>query len=381
MDNSSSSRRLTAPLIFGIAYFAIFAGNNIWRSTFYNYTVETFHITAAQIGLLFSISAIPGVFAFGVGLISRGVRLSLFMLVACILVGAGLIGIGIAPTRHLLWPAVLSISIGFTIFYPVVNSLALQDSIPEKTSIFMGRLKSFGPLSAVMTALLILFALKPLGYSAFQILAGMLILIFGVIITFDVKKKKYGLQKGTLRWKAELWPYYTLNFLAGSRSAFFKAFILYLLVKEHAFTIHTTATIVMIGNLCSFFSYRLIGQVANRHNPAKVLCSIYVTVGLIFLGFRIFENQYALSMLYCLDSLLFGVSVITDSQLRKISSPEDYVGDIATGLTLFHIAGVVFPLVTGVIWEYRGATSAFIFGSLLAFAAALVSRKLANSES
>jgi hypothetical protein len=83
-----------------------------------------------------------------------------------------------------------------------------------------------------------------------------------------------------------------------------------------------------------------------------------------------------LAMLYCFDSLLFGVSVITDSHLRKISSPKNYVGDVATGLTLFYIAGVVLPLVAGYIWEYRGDNSAFVFGSLLAIVAAIVSRKL-----
>ena len=83
-----------------------------------------------------------------------------------------------------------------------------------------------------------------------------------------------------------------------------------------------------------------------------------------------------LSMLYCFDSLLFGVSVITDSQLRKISSPQNYVGDIATGLTLFYIAGTILPLTAGYIWDYRGAHSAFVFGSLLAIVAAFVSRKL-----
>jgi hypothetical protein len=74
--------------------------------------------------------------------------------------------------------------------------------------------------------------------------------------------------------------------------------------------------------------------------------------------------------------LLFGVSVITDSHLRKISSPKNYVGDVATGLTLFYIAGTVLPLVAGYIWDYRSAHTAFVFGSLLAIVAALVGRKL-----
>jgi predicted MFS family arabinose efflux permease len=376
MEMTTSSRRTATPLVFGIAYFAIFAGNNVWRFTFHNYTIETFNVTATQIGLLFSISAIPGVMAFSIGYIAKSVRLSLFMIFSCTLVGAGLVGIGTAPTWYVLWPAVLAVNIGFTIFYPVVNSLGLQGSAPEETLIFMGRLKSFGPLSAVITALLIHYALEPLGYNAFQILAGILILLCGFIIAFYVKNKEYALEKGNLRFKIRLWPYYALNFLAGCRSAFFKTFVLYLLIKEFDLPIHRTATLVLIGNLCSFLSYRLIGQIANRYKPRNILSGIYLFVALAFIGFRAFDNLVVLSMLYCFDSLLFGASVITDSHLRKISSPQNYVGDIATGLTLFYIAGTILPLVAGYIWDYRGAHSAFVFGSLLAIVAALVSRKI-----
>jgi MFS family permease len=319
---TTSSRRIATPLIFGIAYFAIFAGNNVWRFTFHNYTIETFNVTATQIGLLFSISAVPGVLAFSIGYIAKGVRLSLFMIFSCTLVGAGLVGIGIAPTWYVLWPAVLAVNIGFTIFYPVVNSLGLQGSAPGETLIFMGRLKSFGPLSAVITALLIHYALEPLGYNAFQIVAGILILLFGFIVAFDVKKKKYALEKGNLRFTIRLWPYYALNFLAGCRSAFFKTFVLYLLIKVYDLPIHRTATLVLIGNLCSFLSYRLIGQIANRYKSRNILSALYLFVALAFMGFRTFDNMVILAMLYCFDSLLFGVSVITDSHLRKISSPK-----------------------------------------------------------
>jgi predicted MFS family arabinose efflux permease len=291
-------------------------------------------------------------------------------------VGAGLIGIGIAPSWYVLAPAVLAVNIGFTIFYPVVNSLGLQGSAPDETLIFMGRLKSFGPLSAVITALLIYYALEPLGYNAFQIIAGVLILLFGFIIAFNVRKKVYALQKGNLRFKISLWPYYALNFLAGCRSAFFKTFVLYLLIKVYGLPIHRTAILVLIGNLCGFLSYRLIGQIANRYKPRNILSTLYLFVALAFIGFRTFENMVILSMLYCFDSLLFGVSVITDSHLRKISSPQNYIGDVALGLTLFYIAGTLLPLVAGYIWDYRGAHSAFVFGSLLAIIAALVSRKL-----
>ncbi len=104
---------------------------------------------------------------------------------------------------------------------------------------------------------------------------------------------------------------------------------------------------------------------------------IYMVVALIFEGFGAFEQEILLSALYCFDSLLFGVSVVTDSHLKKISRPQNFVGDVAVGLTLFHLAGVLLPLAGGVIWEYLGENVTFLFGSFLAGLAVLVSRKLA----
>lgn len=377
MNIAASAGRITAPLIFGLVYFAVFAGNNIWRFTFHNYTIETFHISALQIGFLFSLSAVPGVLAFSIGLIARKIRLFVLMILSCTLVGVGLIWIGFAPDWNLLWPGVLAISVGFTVFYPVINSLALQGSAPENTSISMGRLKSFGPLAAIASALLILYILQPMGYRNFLIITGGIVLLCGVVAAFDTRKKKYAGDQGNLSFRIALWPYYALNFLAGCRSAFFKTFVLFLLVNEYHLPIHKTALVVLVGSFCGFLSYRLIGQIANRYEPRNVLSVIYMVVALIFEGFGAFEQEILLSALYCFDSLLFGVSVVTDSHLKKISRPQNFVGDVAVGLTLFHLAGVLFPLAGGVIWEYLGKNLTFLFGSFLAGLAALVSRKLA----
>lgn len=298
------------------------------------------------------------------------------MIFSCTLVGVGLVWIGMATAWYFLWPGVLAISVGFTVFYPVINSLGLQFSASEKTLISMGRLKSFGPLAAIASLLLILFILQFMDYRPFLILTGGIVFLCGMVAALNIRRIKYAGDKGNLSFKIALWPYYTLNFLAGCRSAIFKTFILFLLVNEHNLTIHRTALIVLIGSFCSFIGYRLIGKIANQYEPRNVLSLIYIGVALIFMGFNTFEQKLLLSILYCFDSLLFGVSVLTDSHLKKVSSPKNFVGDVAAGLTLFHLAGVLIPLVGGTIWEYMNKNLTFIFGSILAGLASLISRKL-----
>lgn len=377
MHRTASAGRRTVISTLNLTYFAIFAGNSIWRFILPNYTVETFNISAGQIGMLYSLSAAPGVFAVCIGFVARKVKPSILMAASCLLVGLGLIWIGLQPIWNLLWCGVLAIGIGFVVFYPIITSFGIESSAPEKVSISLGRLKGFGPLAGVTSALLIQFAITPLGYDGLLILTGIIVSIAGLVAVLYVRKMKYVSDQGNLNINLTLWPYYALNFLAGCRSAFFKFFIIFLLVKEHGLNIQQTAWIGMVGSLFIAFSYLLIGKIVSRYEPRNILSLIYVLVALVFLGFASFKNiAWVLVLLFWCDSLLFGVSVVTDSHLKKKSTSSNLVGDVATGLTLYYIAGFLMPYLAGMIWDNRGSESALALGSILALLAALVSRKL-----
>jgi predicted MFS family arabinose efflux permease len=122
--------------------------------------------------------------------------------------------------------------------------------------------------------------------------------------------------------------------------------------------------------------YRLIGYFANRYNPPKVLSFIYLGVSFIFLGFCFINSSLVLILLYFLDSLIFGVSVITDSHLKRVSRANDMIGNVACGSTLFHIGKTIFPLVGGILWSQLHQQATFLAVSLLAILAVWVSRKL-----
>lgn len=377
MHHSSSTGRRTVPFTLNVTYFAIFSGYSIWRFILPNYIVETFNISAGQIGILSSLSAAPGVFAVCIGFVARKVKPTILMAASCLLVGLGLIWIGLLPVWHLLLCGVLAVGIGVAVFYPIITSFGIESTSVDKVSISLGRLKCFGPLAALTSALLIQFAITPLGYDGLLILTGIFVSVTGLTSVLYVRKMKYVNDQGNLSLKLNLWPYYALNFLAGCRSAFFKFFIIFLLVKDHDLKIQQTAWIGMIGSLFIAISYFVLGKIASRYEHRNVLSLIYVSVALILLGFAAFKNiKWVLVLLFWCDSLLFGVSVLTDSYLKKISASSNLVGDVATGLTLFYIAGFLMPHLAGMIWDNRGSESAFAFGSILALLAALVSRKL-----
>ena len=80
--------------------------------------------------------------------------------------------------------------------------------------------------------------------------------------------------------------------------------------------------------------------------------------------------------MFLLDSLLFSTAVVTDSYLKERSPAHTLVGDLSVGLTLFYLAGVVMPLLGGILWQHIGYEGTFILGSLLALLSIAVSRFL-----
>ena len=229
--------QLSSPFLLALTFFATFAGFNIWRSTFHNYSVEVFQADAAQIGTVFSLLSVPGLLAFSIGFIARKAQIYKLLIFACTMLGAGLVWISLVPSWHAMWPGILAISFGFTFFYPVINTLCLLDSAPEAAAVRIGRLKSYGPLASIGSTLLVILCLQKLafGFRPFLALTGALVMLCGLAAAMGMRPKQYTLIQSRFRVAPALWPYYALNFLSGCRSALFKAFVLFLLVNEYGF--------------------------------------------------------------------------------------------------------------------------------------------------
>ena len=223
------------------------------------------------------------------------------MIFASSAIGVGLMGIGLSPSSHFLWPGVLAIGVGFTCYYPIISSICIDQSDPRNVNTAVGHMKSYGPLAALTASLLIYVCLPQLGFRSFFVLSGLFAAVMGLAAGTDLPLGQYPEQSGRLRFKKNLWPYYTLNFLAGCRSAAIVAFVLFMLVKEHGMLVHQTVTVVLISNFCSFLGYRLIGYFADRYNPSKVLSFSYLCVAFIFLSLCFINSLFFLILFYLLD--------------------------------------------------------------------------------
>ncbi len=206
---------------------------------------------------------------------------------------------------------------------------------------------------------------------------GVAILVIGTLAAWGLATDQLAVGHSELRLRRELLPYYGLHFLAGIRSGVFRAFVIVSLIREHGIEINTTATLVLGGSLASLIGYHLIGYLGDRFDKITVLTWLFAVIALNYGGFILFSESAAiLSVLFIIDSLLFGTSVITDSSLHDSGVGTDMAGHLAITLSLFNFAGVITPQVGAWLLEVAGAESVFIMGALAALASLLVARRL-----
>ncbi|MBN7797816.1 hypothetical protein [Parahaliea mediterranea] len=399
-------------------YFLLFLSQAIWRATLHTNAVENFGLDGGEVGLLFSLYYLPGVFCFLIGLAAT--RLQLYRLVAlsCALLSTGFIIAGLSGGFAVLATATLMVAVGFTVFYATANAICLISGQEQTVAVSLGRMKSLGPLSGLCAAITIVAVFSPglileivdtidIGASLREqttalilfsrqpdldpaklrvlllVLAAALVLAAGLFAGMPRLRGKSGTY-GQLRVVRLLAPYYVLNFLAGCRSAIFQAFALFVMIRDFQLPIHATAVLVFAGNVCNFIGYRCIGHALVYLRHKTVVVGLYALVMLNFLGFWYLLTRsgwaresvlITLCGLFLLDSLLFGMSVVTDSFLRTTGQYSNYVGDIGTGMTFFYFAAVLMSLLGSALWDTLGY-HAFLLGSLVCLLAMITGQSL-----
>lgn len=409
-------------LRIGAVYFALFLAHSIWRITLHNNAVSNFDLSASEIGYVFSATYVPGIFAFSIGLLARRLPLYELLLFACLALAGGMLVVSLTAQLSVLILATLLIAFGFTFFYTVANSACLLGSGRSQAAHQLARLKSLGPLAGFAAAVIVVIVFAPsslaqwlslldldaplrsLGelvmraHSAPEVDASLLrsllaslavlLLLAGSYVGASIRLSHVGRSRGRFRIRRSLLPYYTLNFLAGCRSAIFQAFALFTMVKHYQLPVSGTALLVMVGHMCSFLGYRWVGLMLRRLRHAQVLALIYGVVACNFAGFWLLTSDpfaanqatvLGLGALFLIDSFFFGASVVTDSHLTLTGEPRDFTGDISAGMTLFSVAAWLMSMLGSLLWEPLG-NKAFLLGSLVCLLAMAIGLATLNTR-
>lgn len=363
------------PAAMPATFFIMVMGYSLWRMTFYNYADVSFQLDNVTIGHIFSASSIPGVFSFLLGFVAHYTAYYILTGLSAIILGLGMILLGMATTVPELWIATVSISWGFVWFLSLANNAYIDESAKQTVQLALGRLKSLGPLAAVAATFLIYFTEKGELKLVFWV-AGIGTILSSIWLSFSIRGQRIGRKRSRLSLSWSLWPYYLLNLVAGSRSAIFKAFVISQLVPVYGFKSRQIGVAMLFSSLTVIISYRFIGKLASRYPPHNVLTGLYVSVAVLFLGLAYTEKVTIFLVFFFLDSLFFGTAVITDGYLKQVRESSLVAGDLAVGLSFYHLAGVIVPIIA--VWLYKlfGQATVLLVGTLVCLAGALVGRML-----
>ncbi|RKX25583.1 MAG: hypothetical protein DRP46_11795 [Candidatus Zixiibacteriota bacterium] len=334
-----------------------------WRILFNNFAVENFDASPAEVGIIQAVREIPGLLAFGAGALAVYFTESRIASLSIILIGVGLILCGLSPSLIVLGLATVVVSFGFHYFEPNNTSQLLMLADNSKVGRFQGKLRSFESMAGLVGAGMVLLMTLFLGYREIYYIMGALVLLIGLYFTLALPANRGKSDKRKVTVKKKYWLYYTLYFLRGCRRHIFTTFAIFLLVKNHSLSIQMVTIIMLVNNMITIFTNRLLGNLSDRLGERFVMAGSSFLLIFIFTGYAFIEYLPALIAFYLIDNMLFGSAIALKSYLSKIAPSEDLTSCLSFGMTANHITAVVIPVAGGVAWSLFGYQVTFIGGA------------------
>jgi len=373
MTNVNDRRMYLFLVVLAVASTVAFQG---WRTLLNNFAVEAAGVDGAQMGIIQSVREVPGflaLLAVYVILILREHRLAA---VSVLVLGLGVSLVGLFPSFAGIAVTTVIMSFGFHYYETMNQSLTLQYFGVREAPLVMGRLRSLGALTNVLTGGVVWLLSSFMGYSPmFAIMGGVSVCAGLWALTRDPSREDIPPQHKKIFLRRKYWLYYALTFLSGARRQVFVAFAVFLLVTRFDYSVQTVTILFVANNVVNYFVNPLIGKAVNRFGERRVLSLEYGALVLVFLGYAVTDSAVVAGVLYILDNVFFNFSMAIKTFYQKIAEPGDMASGMATGFTINHVAAVFIPALGGLVWM-ADASLVFIGAAGLALVSLLLSQML-----
>lgn len=370
-DTDPHMRRMRHFLILlGVGSFVAFQA---WRGVFNNFAVEEAGINAAQMGFVQGLREVPGLLAVLVVLLLRLAPEHRLAVMAAATMGLGVAATGFLPSYGGILVTTLVMSTGFHAFETLAQSLALQHMPKDRLPLFLGQLGSWTGLAGVVATGLAFLLSGRLSERTLMLGGGLLLLALAGVAWLrwpHVPERVVQHKRMLLRRRYGL--YYALTFLAGARRQIFVAFAVFLMVERFHFTVQEITGLYLANSLLTLLAAPRIGRLVKALGERFVVRLEYGGVILLFWGYTVVDQRWALALLFITDQVLFLMSMAIRTWFQKIADPADVAPSMAAGFTINHIAAVVIPPLGGLMWaaDYRFT---FHLGMVLAVGSLILS--------
>ncbi len=356
----------------GAATFAFGMGWSIFITVSTNFMVEELHIRPDQLGLLESIREVPGLLTVLIGALVMTVAEPILGAAALLLVAIGYFNYFHVQTIEALVVFSLIGSVGFHLWWPVANTIALRLSTREIQGRRLGQLRSLAALAQLSGVALVALIVVAIGMRPIFIMSGLVVALAAVFV-FRLRGLLSGASLEERRVQPRIvlrrryWLYYVLTFLDGGRRHIFMTFAIFLLVRNYGVGVQAIALLGIVNGVMTVAGAYFFGRLIDRVGDRPVLVLAFGALAMIFVGYATIPVLALLFVLYVLDNLFFSAELGITTYLRNILvTPDDLRPSLTAGMTMNHVAAVVIPLTGGMLWQAYGYQVPFIGGAILA---------------
>ena len=339
-----------------------------------NFLADVVRLSGQQVGMLEAVRESCGILALGLLALLAGLGEPRVGAVVLVVFAVGLGGYGLMPPAY-GWVVALSLvwSQGLHIWMPLPNSMTLALAEPGRAGRRLGQVQASGSVGFALglTAALVLNRLS-VSIQPMYLVAGTAGLLGAAACLGIPRGIKTPGPRLVVRRRYAL--YYLLCFLEGWRKQVAIAFAGFLLVRQYGARLEHMLLLQLAVQLIGYFASRPAGQLIDRVGERPVLTFYYACLALVFVGYAVLRNRWALYGLFVLDNAFFVLGLAVTTYVGRLVPPEEHTPTLSMGVAMNHVAAVSMPLLGGFIWNRWGYAYTFGIGALAALLSVVLVR-------
>jgi len=366
------------------------------ESTYGNFYMEVYNVTAAQRGFIEFPRELPGLIAVIVISVMSFLGEIRLAIIAQLLSIVGLLLLGIfTPPFAIMLVFLFVNSMGMHLYMPLKDSLSLNIIGSENTGRQFGIQNGVRTGAGFVASLAVFFGFRS-GFFSFShgILRNFIIatvFFAGVVIILLKIRKMIGdpaitTGKGRFLFRKEYKFYYMLASLHGAHKQIASVYAPWVLISILLRRADTMAFLSMIGMFLGIFFIPMAGRLADRFGVRNMLFSegfafigIYILFGVVSAGLMS-GNLAAVGIpiiivyvLFILDRMTMQLGMIRKLYLRSIVLDKSEISPtLSTGMSLDHAISIICAFLGGLVWESWGPQYVFFIAAVLSLGNVMV---------
>jgi MFS family permease len=329
-------------------------GFAVYMGVFQNFLRDVLHAGPLALGQLESLREVPGLLAALMTGTLVALAESRIAGLGLIIAGVGIGLTGLATDYAPLVALTVFWSVGFHLYAAVSSAITLALAQGEEGGRHLGRMGAVGSvatlagLGAAYVAARMPFDVP---YGAYFTVAGVCIVASGVLCMTLGAHAASTEPRARLILRREYGLFYLLTFLEGCRRQIFSIFASFALILVYHVPLRNMLALQFVNAILIAATAPVIGRYIDKRGERTPLTLYSVGLIVVFLGYALIQNVYALYALFLIDNVLFSFGLGFTTYLNRIVRRNELTPCLAMGTTMNHVAAVTVPLGGAWLWQ------------------------------